>query len=277
LGWKSLCSDDPLVTALQTTYKAIPLRVPATNVRPLQVLRNDGERTDRLGSLADALEGTATLEVPLQTAQVAAALGHSSRKVNLSLGLDILGPYLRAFGLSTVGLEGAFEGASQVSFSFASVERTYVDALALGKAIRGKKIDTSNPALADFTDPDTPWGFYVIEGILTSPQISVQVESTNDASFKLNVPAIQALLGSVKAGVEVSASDGRELSVAGTVPLTFAFSVIRFYLTDGAITSVAPGDTIESFGFTGSPDDDAPKRVLLSAAPAMLTWDADGE
>lgn len=277
MGWKSLCSDDPLIAALQTTYKAIPLRVPATNVLPLQVVRYDGERSDRLGSLSDALEGTETINVPLQSADVAGVLGQSSRKVNLSLGLDILGPYLSAFGLSTVGLDTAFEGASQVSFSFAHVARSYVESLALGKAIRGRKLDTGNPALANFMDPDTPWGFYVIDAVLTSPAISVKVESTNDASFKLNVPAIQATLGSVKAGIDVSSSDGRELSVAGTVPMTFAFSVTRFYLSNGAIANVDPGAVIDSFAFAASPDDEAPKRVLLSKTPAMLSWDSEDD
>jgi len=274
MGWKPLCSNDPLLDALQQVYKAIPLRSPATNVQPLQVIRSDGSQTDRLGSLNDALAGTGTINVPLQTAKNIDALAHSSRKINLSLGLDILGPFLKAFGLSTIGLDTAFDGASEVSFSFTGVERTYVEALALGKAMRGQRLDVENPALMVFADPASPWGFYVIDSILTSPNISVKVETSADASFKLNVPAIQQILGNVKAGVSVSSADGRQLSVTGSVPLTFAFSVFQFYLDDGKVASIDPGAQIDTFGFAAAQDADAPKRVLLTDKPAMLSWDA---
>jgi hypothetical protein len=239
-------------------------------VTPLVAIRSDGKTAKRLGMLSDALEGSEPFDVPLKIAKNIDALGRSSRSVDLSFGLDILGDYLKAFGLSTVGLDSAFQGAKEISFSFVGVQRLYIDALALGKSMRGRKLDiASNPALAVFGNPNSKTDFFVIDSALTSPNISIKVDTVRNADFKFDVPAIQDTLGNVKAGVAVKSATGRDLSVTGETPLTFAFSVLRFNIQKSKVLGIDPGENLPNFAFADA--EALPSRVLLTDSPVMVS------
>lgn len=280
MAWTVLCKDDPIVNRIREDYHATPLRIPSTDVEPLLLIRSDRRQAKRLGRLEDALTDSTPLTVDVRTSLVADRFRDSTRSVELSLGLDILGDFLRAFGLSTIGLAGTLSSAQKLSFAFQDVTRVYVDLLPLGRQLVKRKIDLSNSVLEDFMPKDDDgafdkggFGFYIVDSVIKSSNLQVKLEKSSGLTFKADVPAVQQIVGSVHAGVTVGSSDGSDLVFRGQTPLTFAFSVVQFFCRRDGTISVSPdGVEIPSFNLDQG-DRPALRRTLLSASPALVDFE----
>ena len=111
--------------------------------------------------------------------------------------------------------------------------------------LAGKVIDRDNPAASVFFG-QTPFGFYVLDSVVTSTNFTIAVDRASDVSFKLDIPAIQKLVGELNLGVSVSTSSGYDLTFKGTEQLAFAFSCVRFVLAeDGKIRALMPDSDLK--------------------------------
>ena len=280
MGILGLCPD-PIVKTLREVFGANILRVPEERVQPLSVLAVKEGRSKFRGALSPLISGEPQLVFSTQdfiSSQMADVSGKRSRKVGLTLGLEILEGFLSGFGIPSAGISLKFQGASEVSFSFQNVRRSYVDNNWLGRILAGRIIDKNNPAAEVFFG-DRDYALLVIDSIITSSDFSISVERTDEQGFKFDVPAIQKLLGEASVGVEVKTVSGYDLVFQGSKHLTFAFSCVKLYLDEaGKITSMPPEFDVllnrsilpsrAGGEFLYSPD-----RVLLSDQPSLISWD----
>lgn len=219
-------------------------------------------------------------DIEIGKSKMAIISGKRSQRVKLKLGLQILEGFLKGFGIPSAGILLKFKGASEVSFSFEDVERKYIDIGFLGKILTNRVIDRQNPAAAIFFE-DGVCDFLVIDSVITSSDFSISVDRTKSHDFKIDVPAIQNILGEMSLGVEVSTISGYDLLFKGNKHLAFAFSCVRFNLEqNGKISSMPPADDIVplSMAYRSLPSAHpkvlySPDRVLLSEKPALLSWD----
>jgi hypothetical protein len=271
-----LCPDDPLVQTLRDAFGANILRVPDERLRPLTVLASDGRTTSIRGALAPLLFDAAPLAVDVYHAAAASLSGRHTRNVKLDLGLTILSGFLQPMGVAPAGIAAHFGDASELSFSFPDVRRSFVDVNELGHVLAGREVDVGNPAAAIFVEGD--YTFLVVDSVLTSRDFDIRVEATNGAGFGLDLPGIQEVVAAASGTVTVEAASGRALRFRGKHDLAFAFTCVRLYLgPDGVIASMPPADEVPSLqakGYRfGAPEHlvhYTPDRILLSVGPGMI-------
>src|SRR4051794_29788685 len=170
MGLFGLCEpgrSDPLVDTLRDTFDANIVRVPEARIQPLRVLAARDGKTTYQGKLTELLKGTAPDELtsakPANDA-MANVSGKKSSKVEVGLGLEILGGFLSGFGVPSAGIAAKFGGAKEVSFTFGSVSRRYVDPSFIGRALNGQAVDPDNPVGAIFFG-DEPWHLIVVDSV----------------------------------------------------------------------------------------------------------------
>lgn len=270
MGILKLCDNDPLVQTLAEVFHANIVRVPEERVRPLCVIGAHRRRLAYRGGLGDLLAGErlAELYAPVfKSAEMADVAGKRSRRVDAKLGLDIMGGFLRGFGVpAAAGIQAQFAGAAEVSFSFGKVQRQYIEPSQLGCLLAGRCLDAANPVAACFLQDDA-WDCLLIDSVITSSDFSIQVERRAQQDFRLDIPAIEQVLSSAKAGMTVAGASALSLTFQGPKPLTFAFSCQRLLLDqNGKIVQMPPETRNRAFAGTIAP-------VLLADGPGMLEWD----
>lgn len=277
-----LCYNDPLVTTLREVFGANIVRVPEERIRPVTVLASHGRTTAFRGALAPLLAGGAPIDVPVQESRMANVSGRRSVSVQLDLGLQILGGFLKAFQIPSAGIVAQFDGARKVSFQFQDVKRFFVDTGELGQQLGGRVVDRDNPAAGILFDDD--WKFLVVDSVITSSDFAIHVDEATRAGFAVDLPAVQRIVSGANAGVHVESASGRELLFKGDTQLTFAFTCVRLFLSpDGRITAMPPAGDVPALAArprrsaaAEGEGRDAPARVLLMQAPAMIDVDMRG-
>jgi hypothetical protein len=246
MGLFGLCEQgqhDPLVDALRDTFDANIVRVPEARIQPLRVLAAKHSKCTYQGELTDLLKGTVPDELSSTqpaTDPMANVSGKKSSKVEAGLGLEILGGFLSALNIPSAGLSAKFGGAKEVSFTFGSVSRRYINPSLIGRALNGQAVDPDNTVGAIFFGDD-PWHLIVVDSVITSSDFTLSVDKASSNDFSIDVPAIQDLVGQVNAKVKVESSSSRQITFAGPEALTFAFSSLRLFLdSDGRITRTPP-------------------------------------
>lgn len=281
MGFFGLCGKDPLVDALRSTFGANPVRVPEKRVQPLCAIAVRDRKTAFRGALAPLLTAGQNFTVP-ESARAQSTMADLSRKrstsVSISLGLDILGSFLAGFGVPSAGIGAKFAGATEVAFSFSSVNRDWIDDNWLGRALVGQSLDRQTAAARLFTDKPR-WDLLVIDSVITSSEFTISVTKSKTDSFSIDIPGIQSVVTSAKVRVDVESKDQRQVSFRGTEALTFAFTTVRLYVDDhgniqamppggdSVVLSVAPEDTVPTYGLD---------HIQLSRTPAMVEWDEVG-
>ena len=124
-------------------------RMPRPGAQPLDLLHRDGKDLTRLGGALDLIAPGA-VQVPTihrDDRPGVAIEGTESSKVNIAIGLNILGGFLGALGGANLGLQSGFQKAKTVNFKYSAVTEDNVDVLALERFIHAGRIsDTSRQA-----------------------------------------------------------------------------------------------------------------------------------
>jgi hypothetical protein len=113
----------------------------------------------------------------------------------------------------------------------------------------------------------------IVDSVITSNAFTMAVKKSNKAAFAFDLPSIQKVLGSVKAGVDVASTSSRQLSFTGKEHLTFAFTLLRVHLNaDGSMSALEPGDAsrVLAVAATSQVHQLGFSHVELAAEPAMV-------
>jgi hypothetical protein len=267
-----LCKNDPLISTIRDLFDAIPLRVPEERIQPMCVVASNRRKSFFLGRLEHILQTGVKSDV--LTSQMPDLSGEHTRKVKLHLGLQVLDGFLRGFGVPAMGIESAFDGATEVSFSFRDVRRKYVEITRLGKSLAKQKINLQNPVASIFNE-GKKFDLLVIDSIITSSDFTIRVDKKKNENFRIDLPLVQSLIAQADTMVQVSSATGFDLTFQGSRHLTFAFSCVRFFLDlAGTIFLIEPGTYVPSLGmFSTDLVSYTPDRILLSSRPGLLSWD----
>jgi hypothetical protein len=277
MGFLGLCQGDPLLKTLRETFGQNIIRVPEQRYEPLTVLAADRDETYFRGSLSAIVLGDAFAIDPLLIASsvMARISGRRTRAVDIDLGLKILEGFLSGFGVPPAGITTKFSGASKVSYMFQDVHREWADINSVGRILKGRIIDKENPAAAIFFGPQA-YDFLILDSVITSSNFTISVERAKNTGFKLDIPAIQKIVNDSGTAVTLVSSTGLDLTFKGDKQLAFAFSCVRFALSEeGAIEALVPDDKVKALHFPESIVRDqeiyySPDRVLLTPLPGLI-------
>jgi hypothetical protein len=278
MSFLGLCEDDPIIKTLRDVFGQNIIRVPEERYRLLAVLAARDDKAYYRGSLPPLITGEPFVLDPALVAdsRMVNIAGRRSRIVDLDLGVQILEGFLSGIGVPPAGVKAKFEGVTKVSFRFEDVVRKWVDINSVGALLQGRKVDSANPAAAIFFG-DEEYSFLVLDSVITSTDFTIAVERSSSVDFRLDVPAFEELVGNASVGVSVSSSNHLDLTFKGTRQLAFAFSCVRFALTDdGTIRALVPEAEVGALHTRDArhPAAHAPRysadRVLLTAVPALI-------
>ena len=270
-----LCNDDQLVNTLHGVFGANIVRVPEARIKPLCAVASMPQGPRFWGYLPELVEGILDTGNAIGSSPMANVAGKKSRSVNLDLGLQILEGFLGGFGLPAAGIAAKFAGAKTVSFSFQEVVRFFVSPAALGRLLGGHSLDAGNTANDLFFRQAAT--LLVTDSVITSRDFSIQVGQTRGSDFKLDVPAIQEMIGKANAGVKAETTTGLDVTFRGDVPLTFAFTCLRCNADPAGRISLAPhyenvNFSLERMVRDADPASPAYPSQRLYDSPGMIEW-----
>jgi hypothetical protein len=243
-------------------------RVPRMSAQPLEVLHRSGKDLTRLGSITDLVSGGAPPPVHRDDQPGVDIEGTETGKVNVNIGVNILGSFIGALGGGNLGLQTAFNRAKSVTFKYAGVKEDSVDVLVLEQFVKAGEINRNIPSgtVDKLIDDEV----YVITSILKTNKIIVSAQAEAGTAVQLDVPVIQqAVGGSVKVASEGALTSS--IAFEGAIPIPFAFQAVQlqfdesgeFLTTEQLIAGDAAARAIETEGPVAS-------RVFLSAAGAFV-------
>ena len=116
-----LCND-AFLTYLKS-YGYCVVRLPKTDIRPLQILTRQGSNLQRLGDLETVLGAGSQIPLPPIKENVRAAniSGQRTSDMSCGVGLSILASVLGAMGGSKLGIDAKYANAKTAAFEFQEV------------------------------------------------------------------------------------------------------------------------------------------------------------
>ena len=98
-------------------------RFPRASAQPLELMHREGKDLTRLGMLPDLVEPGAvkSLEVRREASPGIDIEGKETSRVNVTIGLSILGSFIGALGGGKLGLDVGFKNARTVTFEYTGV------------------------------------------------------------------------------------------------------------------------------------------------------------
>lgn len=219
----ALCTDDSLTYLNGIGYNVI--RLPRRGIDPLDVLGRDGKSLERLGRLDQIWASSKPVPIPGGSLVAAKISGQRTSELSLSIGLKMLSNVLAAIGAKMPNLDFAYSQASTLQFTFESVTTRGVDAFAVGEYLGAGDLRGPSPVFDRyFLEEDTE--AFVITEVLESTSISVTAKDDSKSGIKVDMPAIQNVVGAAVT-IDMKAGSGSDLTFSGTEPVTFGFKAFQ--------------------------------------------------
>lgn len=262
---------DQSITFLKSFGYSV-FRVPRAGAQPLDLLHRNGKDLTRLGTIGNLIVGGIVPLPPIHRDDRPGVdlEGTETSKVNLSIGLNILGAFLGALGGGTLGLEAGFRSARTVTFKYTAVLEDSVDVLLLEQFIRAGTINEHVPSgtVDKLLDDEV----YAITSILKTRKIAVTAQGEGGQNVKLEVPVIQqAVGGNLAVGTEGSIAS--TVTFEGPVAIPFAFQAVKLVFDDSqeflTTEQLAAGDAAARAARSGEAAAPAGTREFLSVRGAF--------
>lgn len=230
-------NSDPFLTYLKSFGYSV-VRLPRTDIRPLQVLVKEGTRLTRLGDLVAVLKPGEQVALPVVKADIPAAniSGERTRDLSIGVGLSILGNVIGAMGGSKLGLDVGYKNAKTATFEFADVLEDHVDLIDVDQYLSDADISAFSHHAAQLLEADA---VYVTTSVIKTKKFIVQAKQSDGVTLDVKVPDIQGVVGG---NVKVSTTGGTSDKVLyeGAVPLVFGFQAARVYYENGRYSAFKP-------------------------------------
>ena len=203
---------DPSVTFLNRFgYNVVKL--PRVGIEPMDVVGKD-ETTQWLGPLRAVWVSTVpepVLSPPRPAVQI---VGQKTDQLDFGFGVKILANALAAFGATVPSVDFAFQRASKIQFSYSNVTSTAVAPLDAGNYLTNGKLNTDNPVVRHYFTGQESQAFLIVD-VLKSDSITATATDSHGVEIKVDVPAIQGVVG---ANVQVKPSGGSDSTITFTGP-----------------------------------------------------------
>ncbi len=266
-------NSDPFLTYLKSFGYSV-IRLPRTDIAPLQVLVKEGTRLTRLGDLVAILKPGEQVALPVVKSDIPAAniSGERTRDLSIGVGLSILGNVIGAMGGSKLGLDVGYKNAKTATFEFADVLEDHVDLIAVDQYLSDADISAFSHHAAQLLEADA---VYVTTSVIKTKKFIVQAKQNNGVTLDVKVPEIQnAVGGNVKVSTTGGTSD--KVLYEGAVPLVFGFQAARVYYENGRYSAFKPlhagRDRTRSVGAGRAVP--APTTIAARAPSSASTHDA---
>jgi hypothetical protein len=234
------CSD-PFVNALRTVGYNI-IRLPKADVRPLQLLYQNGKNLERLGAVTKLLTGGENVPVPRisRDAQAVNISGTQTGQMKIGFGLSLLGMVIGSMGGSTLGIETEYKNAKTAAFEFLNVLEDKIEIIDLDKYLGDADINPASVYVSKLLEADK---LFITTAVIKSTKFTFEARDSGGVGIGVDVPAIQDIVsGNVKVGRETNSST--KIFYEGKTPLVFGFQAVRVFYNDGSYAALKPASGV---------------------------------
>jgi hypothetical protein len=186
------CSD-PALNLLET-HGYCTILLPKADIKPLQILSNQGKHLERLGLLTTLFQTSDSVALPPVKENVPAAhiSGQCTGTLKTGMGISLLDRILGAMGASGFSQRATYRHAHTLTFEFRDVLEDSIEIAELDKYLNGADVDPSSRHLATLLEADR---IYIITAAIKSRQFSVTAKKADNSDLELHVPEIQNAVG----------------------------------------------------------------------------------
>jgi hypothetical protein len=201
------------------------IRLPRTNVRPLQILEKRGSDLVALGEITDLFQaGSVGAPVVGPDEQAGFINGKRTRDLDLNVGLTLLGGIIGAMTGAQAKVSAAYKKASALAFEFDDVMVNQVNQIAVNKFLAGAKVDAAaGSGLIKALNEDR---LYVITSTIKSKKFTTEAVQSSGTAVGVDVPVIKAAVGG-SVGIKVGGANNSKVTYSGGTPLVFGFQAAR--------------------------------------------------
>jgi hypothetical protein len=237
MAFTSLCSSDPLLDFIRSTYGAIPLRVPDQRFQPLALFVVQSRRARYLGTLAEIAEDKAWLPPRSTSNALAQVSSVSSNDIGWAAATEILDPFISStLGIDISLLKADFSGTSKdaeaVRIVIGNSRRTMVNPFAIAHSIK----DRSHRLLGNLSTGKHD--IYIVDCVFVAKELTLELVGANSEKAAVSLEA--KLVGKAKADQLLRANS--KLTITGTNRTPFAFTCLKVKADDaGFIQQVSVG------------------------------------
>lgn len=254
-------NSDPFLTYLKSFGYSV-VRLPRTDIRPLQLLLKHDTHLSRLGDLTTIIAPGPDVPLPAIKENVAVSniTGQQTRDLSAGVGLTLLGSIVGAMGGTTIGLDAGYKQAKTASFEFTNVLEDRVELLEVDQYLAGADVRPFTSHVAQLLEADA---VYVTTAVIKSTTFIVQAKGSDGTALDVSVPVIQDIVGGSVAVTPFKGA-GSRIVYQGQVPLVFGFQAARLYYQDGRYSAFKPL----------TPGEGALERTVGAPRPDFLVTDS---
>ncbi len=222
-----ICKNN-ITDQIRDLFDANPLRVPEARIQPLCMLEVHNKKQKYLGEFKFLVKDGFKHSIDIKTAPVSEVSNVKTKKIDFKIGFDILGNFIKAFGLDPAAIGASVKGSGKMAFSFGNVIRKYIDTLELGHILVSNEIkgDSDNIFIADITSKKDVQ-LALITDVLTSTDFSLSTYKSNETHAEINIPLIQEYLSNIDTKLTIEKVSENEVKFKGDTPLTYAFTCVE--------------------------------------------------
>jgi hypothetical protein len=263
-----ICKDSSIEYLKRLGYNVV--RHPREGIAPLALVGRQNRTVADLGSLDDVfVQPAPAAPTAVKDLQAAGVNGEESNKLDLSLGVSILGNLIGAMG-GNLGIDTGYTNADKISFVYESVLSDRVEPTDIDRFLTQGQINFNSPLMNEYVLGNG--NLYVITDTIKSTHFTVKFESSSGIEANVDVPVIEQVVGA-KIGISASNEAKGTVTFKGDVPLVFGFRCLELGVLDGQLrlTLSKPGAVTLSLAEKVADDDFA---VLNGANDGLLDLDA---
>jgi hypothetical protein len=220
-------TNDKLVRKFLDRYGLNLLALPGRRVGCGSVYIEQNGRLTAPGPLNDMVEPAITLKKPFKE-DLPDLAGEWSDSVSAEVGLGLLQNFLAALGVpglvDEVRASAKDTASRRVAFRFQQVTRESLNPVALGNALKGRRLSESNPWVRDGNR------YFAVAAVVRSRSISIQGRDDTDSAIDLGAGV--ATVVDAEAGVTVARGEDHELTYSGRDPLAVAVELYELRWDD---------------------------------------------
>lgn len=222
-----ICKNQ-ITDEIRDLFGANPLKIPEARILPMGMLEIVDNSPKYLGGFQFLVKGDLDLDLPVMQAPVAQVSNTKTKKIGFNIAFEILGNFIKAFGLDPAAIGASVKGASKMAFSFGNVSRNYIDVLQLGKILSDNDImgDPENMFIKEIM-ANKHTKLALITDALRSTDFSLSTFKENETGASIDIPLIQNYVSNVNAKLRVDRTAENEITFSGETPLTYAFSCVE--------------------------------------------------
>ena len=223
------------------------MQLPRRDLGPADVLyRANGQFNQKVGRLSMLFSGDDQPEAT--PGEPVADIGRTiERKVDVSLGLKILGALFGGSQSSSLGARTEVRHAKTLTITYQDVTQDSLAVLELQSWLENATIRGAQQATTWLNNDKLA----AVTAVLRTPKLSIVAERDNGAAIQLNVPEIQGVV-SGQAAVSAESDTSSTVTFTGAQPIAFGFQAYVMHFKGNVSFGLGKTKALEGAG----PDQD---------------------